>query len=202
LPVNVYRSDMILAHRRYAAQLNVSDTFTRLLYSIVQTGLAPESFYQPAAGGGRARAHYDGLPVDFTAAVMTRMGDHRDGGYRTVNVVNPHDDGRSLDTFVDWIEAAGYPVHRIAAYDEWLQRFEGALRALPEAARTRSSLAILESLRRPRPGRPGQPPSAQFQAALHELDDLQVPHLDEPYIRKCLQDLRTLGFIPPPPAAR
>ena len=202
LPVNVYRSDMILAHRRYAAQLNVSDTFTRLLYSIVRTGLAPESFYQPAADGGRARPHYDGLPVDFTATVMTGLGDRRDGGYRTVNVVNPHDDGRSLDTFVDWIEAAGYPVCRIAAYDEWLQRFEGALRALPEAARTRSSLAILESLRRPRPGRPDQPASAQFQAALRELDDLQVPHLDEPFIRKCLQDLRTLGFIPPPPAAR
>lgn len=203
LPVNIYRSDMILAHRRYAAQLNVSDTFTRLLYSIVRTGLAPASFYEPAADGGRARAHYDGLPVDFTAAVMARLGDRRDGGYRTVNVVNPHDDGRSLDTFVDSIAAVGYPVHRIAGYEEWLQRFEGALRALPETARARSSLAILESLRRPRPARPDRTASAQFEAALRELgDDLHVPHLDEPFIQKYLEDLRTLGFIPPPPAAR
>ncbi|MBS2079336.1 SDR family oxidoreductase, partial [Mycobacterium tuberculosis] len=32
LPVAVFRSDMILAHSRYAGQLNVPDAFTRLMF--------------------------------------------------------------------------------------------------------------------------------------------------------------------------
>ena len=55
LPVAVFRPDMILAHSRYAGQLNLPDRFTRLLLSVVATGMAPGSFYaldaarQPAA---------------------------------------------------------------------------------------------------------------------------------------------------------
>lgn len=62
LPVTVFRSGMILAHARYAGQLNVPDTFTRLLLSLIATGIAPESFYSGADGDRRPRAHYDGLP--------------------------------------------------------------------------------------------------------------------------------------------
>ncbi|OBJ56746.1 carboxylic acid reductase, partial [Mycobacterium sp. 1423905.2] len=46
VPVAVFRSDMILAHSRYSGQLNVPDMFTRLILSVVATGLAPRSFYQ------------------------------------------------------------------------------------------------------------------------------------------------------------
>ena len=74
LPVAVFRSDMILAHSRYAGQLNVPDMFTRLLLSLVATGIAPRSFYQTDAQGNRPRAHYDGLPVDFTAEAITALG--------------------------------------------------------------------------------------------------------------------------------
>ena len=48
LPVAVFRSDMILAHSRYAGQLNVPDAFTRLVFSLLVTGIAPWSFYEPA----------------------------------------------------------------------------------------------------------------------------------------------------------
>ncbi len=41
LPVSVFRCDMILAEPRYAGQLNVPDMFTRLLLSLVATGIAP-----------------------------------------------------------------------------------------------------------------------------------------------------------------
>ena len=41
LPVAVFRSDMILAHTRYAGQLNVPDAFTRLVQSVLVTGIAP-----------------------------------------------------------------------------------------------------------------------------------------------------------------
>ena len=63
---------MILAHRQYAGQLNVPDMFTRLLFSLVATGIAPATFYAPDATRGRPRARYDGLTVDFLADI-----DHR-----------------------------------------------------------------------------------------------------------------------------
>jgi fatty acid CoA ligase FadD9 len=59
LPVTVFRSDLILAHSRYTGQLNVSDLFTRLLLSVLATGIAPDSFYR-SENGMRPTAHYDG----------------------------------------------------------------------------------------------------------------------------------------------
>ncbi|GGD80814.1 SDR family oxidoreductase [Croceicoccus mobilis] len=75
LPVNVFRPNMIMPHRRYVGQYNETDMITRLLYSIVKTGLAPRSFYRLEPDGSRARAHYDGLPV-FPGS------DHRPPGAR------------------------------------------------------------------------------------------------------------------------
>lgn len=49
LPVSVFRSDMILTHRRYSGQLNVTDAFTRMLLSLVLTGIAPRSFIKAMA---------------------------------------------------------------------------------------------------------------------------------------------------------
>ena len=44
LPVAVFRCDMILADTTYAGQLNVSDMFTRMVLSVLATGVAPGSF--------------------------------------------------------------------------------------------------------------------------------------------------------------
>ena len=74
LPVAVFRSGMIMADARYAGQLNVSDTVTRMVLSIVATGVAPGSFYQLDAQGNRQRAHFDGLPVDFVAEAIATLG--------------------------------------------------------------------------------------------------------------------------------
>ncbi|WP_201399760.1 hypothetical protein, partial [Mycobacterium intracellulare] len=49
----------ILADTTYAGQLNLSDMFTRLLFSVVASGVAPRSFYQLDARGNRQRAHFD-----------------------------------------------------------------------------------------------------------------------------------------------
>ena len=70
LPIAVFRPGMILADSRYAGQLNVPDIFTRLLFSLVATGVAPRSFYR----GGGARPHYEGLPVDFLADAIAAIG--------------------------------------------------------------------------------------------------------------------------------
>ena len=194
LPVATFRSDMILAHSRYEGQLNVPDMFTRLIMSIVATGLAPRSFYS-----GTAKPHYPGLPVDFTAKAIAGLGAKATSGYRTYHVINSHDDGISLDSFVDWIDAAGYPVQRIEDYADWLDRFGTALRALPDGIRQQSSLPLLHQLQYQMPGEFGTSvPSARFRADViaHEVGTAKdVPHLSRPLIVKYLADLSRLGLI-------
>ena len=103
LPVAVFRCDMILADTTYAGQLNVPDMFTRMMLSLVATGIAPGSFYELDADGNRQRAHYDGLPVEFIAEAISTLGAQSAGGFHTYHVMNPYDDGIGMDEFVDWL---------------------------------------------------------------------------------------------------
>ena len=89
LPVSVFRCDMILADTTYAGQLNLPDMFTRLMLSLVATGIAPVSFYELDADGNRQRAHYDGLPVEFIAEAISTLGAQVVDGFETYHVMNP-----------------------------------------------------------------------------------------------------------------
>ncbi|HEX7304515.1 carboxylic acid reductase [Lentzea sp.] len=198
LPVTVFRSDMILAHSRYTGQLNVPDVFTRLVLSLLATGIAPKSFYR-SADGTAPRAHYDGLPADFTAEAVDTLGMRNTEGYRTYHVLNPHDDGISLDTFVDWLIEAGHDLKRIADYDDWLDRFETALRDLPEARRQHSLLPVLNAYRQPaEPMREGAAAAAEFREAVREAkigEDGGIPHLGRDLIVKYVADLEQLDLL-------
>jgi fatty acid CoA ligase FadD9 len=191
---------MMLAHSRYHGQINVPDIFTRLLYSIVMTGLAPASFYRLEPDGRRASAHYDGLPVDFIAAAIvgTSLDAHQE--FKTFHVLNHHgDDGISLDTFVDWIAAAGYAVERIPDHSQWVQRFEAKLKALPEEQRQHSALQVLDAFGHPYKANEPMVGSQHFQDAVRRLPvGPEVPHLTQEFIDKCLDDMRRLGLIPAP----
>ncbi|ETB34047.1 peptide synthetase, partial [Mycobacterium avium subsp. hominissuis 10-5606] len=147
LPVSVFRCDMILADTSYAGQLNLPDMFTRLLFSVVASGVAPRSFYRLDAHGNRQRAHFDALPVEFVAEAIATLGAQvgRDAGtgFATYHVMNPHDDGIGLDEYVDWLIEAGYPIERVDDFDQWLHRMETALHALPERQRHQSVLQLL-----------------------------------------------------------
>jgi fatty acid CoA ligase FadD9 len=205
LPVAVFRSDLILAHSLYAGQVNVPDMFTRLIFSLLVTGIAPFSFYESDAQGNRAVAHYDGLPADFVAASVTTLGEQTamaaeaSENYRSFDVMNPHDDGISLDVFVDWLIAAGHDIRRIDDYDEWLGRFETALRALPEKQRQHSVLPLLDAYRKPETPLRGAPaPTDVFRGAVQAAKigaDKDIPHLSEALIDKYVSDLRLLGLI-------
>ncbi|MBO1413263.1 carboxylic acid reductase [Streptomyces sp. FH025] len=196
LPVTTFRSNMILAHSRYSGQLNVPDMFSRLLFSVIATGIAPRSFYRADADGSPQQAHYDGLPVDFTAASVVGLGGRYEAGYRTFSLVNPHDDGISLDTFVDWLNDAGHRIERVDDYGDWLVRIEAAMRALPEAQRQHSVLPLLHGFREPEEAVPGSLiPSTRFRAAVQEaaLDPTgDVPKLSPSLIRKYATDLKRL----------
>jgi fatty acid CoA ligase FadD9 len=199
LPVAVFRSDMILAHTRYAGQLNVPDAFTRLIVSLLATGVAPRSFYQPDADGNRSRAHYDGLAVDFVAEAITTLGAQVTHGYRSFDVMNPYDDGVSLDTFVDWLIGAGERIQRIDDHGEWLERFETALRALPEKQRQQSVLPLLSAYAKPEmPVLGAIAPTEVFHAAVRAAEvgaDKDIPHVTASLIDKYVADLQRLGLL-------
>ena len=199
VPVAVFRSDMILAHTRYRGQLNVADIFTRLIFSLLVTGIAPHSFYESEGAGCRARAHYDGLPVDFIAAAVTMIGTRVTTGYRSFDVMNPHDDGISLDVFVDWLIQAGNNIRRINDYDEWLSRFQTALTGLPEPQRQHSVLPLLHAFRKPdKPIRGATAPTDAFHAEVRAVragPDKDIPHISAELIAKYANDLRQLSLL-------
>ena len=199
LPVSVFRCDMILAEPRYAGQLNVPDMFTRLLLSLVATGVAPRSFYELDAAGNRQRAHYDGLPVDFIAEAISTLGAHQEYGFETYHVMNPYDDGIGLDEYVDWLIDAGYRIDRVADYGEWLQRFETSMRTLPDRQRQASLLPLLHSYAQPAtPLRGSFATTDRFRAAVQEAKvgpDKDIPHVTAEIILKYITDLQLLRLL-------
>ncbi|MBA0044838.1 carboxylic acid reductase [Mycobacteroides sp. LB1] len=194
LPVAVFRSDMILAHSRYTGQLNVPDQFTRLILSLIATGIAPGSFYQAQATGERPLAHYDGLPADFTASAITAL--RAIEGFHTYDSVNPHADGVSLDSFVDWLIDAGYPIQRIAKYSEWFDRFDTAIRGLPEKQKQHSLLPLLHAYRYSQHAHNGAfLPAVRFREGVQSAQNTDIPHLTRELVVKYATDLKQLGLL-------
>ena len=113
--------------------------------------------------------------------------------------MNPHDDGVSLDMFVDWLIEAGHPITRIDDYDDWFPRFETALTALPEPSSASSVLPLLDAYRQPeRPILGAIAPADGFHAAVRAAGvgaDGDIPHLTESLIDKYAADLERLGLV-------
>lgn len=199
LPVSVFRCDMILADTTYGGQLNLPDMFTRMMLSLVATGVAPGSFYELDADGNRQRAHYDGLPVEFIAEAISTLGVQVTAGFETYHVMNPYDDGIGLDEFVDWLIEAGHPIQRIADYGAWLQRFETSMRALPDRQRQGSLLPLLHNYQHPeRPIRGSIAPTERFRTAVQDAKigpDKDIPHVSSDVIVKYVTDLQLLGLL-------
>jgi fatty acid CoA ligase FadD9 len=199
LPVSVFRCDMILADTTYAGQLNLPDMFTRLMLSLVATGIAPASFYQLDGQGNRQRSHYDGLPVEFIAEAISTLGARVVDGFETYHVMNPYDDGIGLDEYVDWLIDAGYPVERVGDYATWLQRFDTTLRALPEKQRQASLLPLIHNYQRPEPPIRGSfAPTDRFRTAVQDAKigpDKDIPHVTREVIVKYVTDLKLLGLL-------
>jgi len=202
LPVSVFRCDMILADTTYAGQLNLPDMFTRMMLSLVATGVAPKSFYELDGDGNRQRAHYDGLPVEFIAEAISTLGSRVTDGFETYHVMNPHDDGIGMDQFVDWLIDAGYPILRIDGYGDWLQSFETTLRALPEKQRQASLLPLLHNYQKAeRPVNGAMASTERFRAAVQDAkigpdaSNPDIPHISSAIIVKYVADLKLLGLL-------
>lgn len=201
VPVAVFRSDMVLAHPRWRGQVNLPDVFTRLVWSVLATGLAPGSFVRRGPDGERLPSHYDGLPADFTAAAIDTIGASVTRGHRTLNVVNPHDDGVSLDTFVDWLREDGHDVERVPDHGVWVERFRAALSAMSDEDRARSVLRLMHAFAAPEEPHAGSAiPAEAFTEAVRAVRPLgspTIPSLDHALITKVADDLVYLGLLEP-----
>src|SRR5258705_13417661 len=131
-----------------------------------------------------------------SAEAIATLGANATDGFHTYNVVNPHDDGISLDQIVDWLIAAGNSIQRI---DDWLTRFETAMRALPDTQRQHSELNLLEAFR---------PPAAALHSPVLSADafracvrssciglDRDIPQISADLIGKYVADLRQLELL-------
>jgi len=195
IPISIFRPSMIMPPRSFAGQVNTDDLLTRLLQSLVLTGVAPRSFYAEAS----TPHHFDGLPVDVVAGNIGAVALATSAGCATYHCVDGHfDDGISLDTFVDWIGRAGYPMKRIDDYATWLRMFRERLEALDPAQQQHSALAGLKAWERPAFGQRGLD-NRRLRERLRSIGEpAEMPSIDEPTIRRYLENMVAAGLIPPP----
>ncbi|MGI5341915.1 peptide deformylase [Streptomyces sp. CA-181903] len=92
LPVVVFCSDVSLAQPCYRGRLILPDVFTRLVLGLFAVNVAPAGFY--ARGTGACHAHFDALPVDFTARAVTALGDDAREGTGPITWSNERTVGR------------------------------------------------------------------------------------------------------------
>ncbi|CAB4853317.1 unannotated protein [freshwater metagenome] len=127
---------------------------------------------------------------------MADLGEHSHDGYHVYNTINHHDDGLSLDSMVDWIESAGFPMTRVATHTDWVEQFELRLKALPERQRVQSSVLVLDPWRRPFKSSWRNVGSARYIAAVAAAPcGPEIPQLSEAYLHKCIRDLRTHDLL-------
>lgn len=186
LSINIFRNNMMLAHQHYKGQINTQDFFTRLLYSVIITGLAPQSFYKNKQSG-----HYDGLPVDVAATCIVSVGDDYIHACRTYTLQNYHiDDGFSLDDCIDWIINSGYPVQKMEDYQQWLQAFTQALQQIDKTKQQHSALQLVKGLNSPINADATLYSCDNFKHLIEKIKPpIRIPHLDEAYILKCVADI-------------
>jgi fatty acid CoA ligase FadD9 len=186
IPVNVYRCSLVLPHRRFHGQINHADVFSRLLYGLLDTGLAPRSFYAHQCSSPR---HYDGIPVDVVADAIASISTAQCAGHRIYHVSNFHRrDGVCLDRIVDWVASAGRPLERIDDYETWFRRFREALEQLDERRRRRSPLPALERWERPIEGML-ELDTAAFQRQVVGAGGMLPGSLDEQFIHHVVRGI-------------
>src|ERR1700721_3667257 len=108
--------------------------------------------------------------------------------------MNPYDRGIGLDEYIDWLIEAGYSIERMPDYQQWLQRFETTLRALPDRQRQYSLLPLLHNYQTPQtPINGSMAPTDEFRAAVQEAKigpDKDIPHESAQVIVKYITALQ------------
>lgn len=173
IPVNIFRCDFIMPHRRHGTEFNPNDLLSRLIYSILATGLAPMSFYSTGAVG-RERPHFGGVPIDILARAIVGSHHGKTGEVVIHNATNATQD-ISLDTFVEWMAQSKYSVRRIN-YKDWRKQVEIRLAAMPPQMRRHSIADMLDAFNTQFTPEP-IPTSDKFKALVNSCGDSDTPFL-------------------------
>ena len=200
LPVSVFRCDMILADTTYAGQLNLPDMFTRMMLSLVATGVAPQSFYELDADGNRQRAHYDGLPVEFIAEAISTLGVARAERVRDL----PRDESRTT-TASAWTSSStgsSRPATRSGASTATATGWRASrprCGRCPRSNATRHYCRCCTTTSHPITRSTGRSPRPTASAAAVQDakigPDKDIPHISAPVIVKYITDLELLGLL-------
>jgi fatty acid CoA ligase FadD9 len=195
LPVHVFRCGMILPHSQYVGEINTEDFFTRLIIGIIQTGIAPKSFYNVTNETG-FKPHLDGLPVDFIADIIAKDSLIVGTGHATYHVANPSgNEAVDLDVILNWIERFGYKLHKIDHYDDWYQAFIKRLKRLSNLQKRYSPLNIVHKWEKQ--GEIEQEirlDSTQFYQLVKQSTGCALPTINQDFFYKCLRDLCALNI--------
>ncbi|MGB0906949.1 MAG: thioester reductase domain-containing protein [Maricaulaceae bacterium] len=188
IPANILRGNMMLAHREYVGAINPSDMFTRLLFSLIASGVAPKSFYS-----GRP-VNYDGLPVDLVAASVVNVCKLGDAGVTTANIHN-YNSGEvfSLDAITTQLRALGHEIEVIEDYGDWFQRFSERLHTLPDTEKQKSAIDLLPAFKHPQLSKMERSFN-NFKCLIEDMEG-ELPVLTSDYVSKILQDLKTVGIV-------
>ena len=200
LPVAVFRCDMILVDTKYAGHLNVPDMFTRMMLSHVATGIAPRLVLRDRQGRQEATS-----ALRRAARGLHRRGDihPRPTGGGRVRDLPRHEPARRRHRTRRICRLADrsrllHPA-RIPDYAAWLQRFETAMRALPDRQRQHSLLPLLHNYQRPaKPINGSMAPTDRFRSAVQKAKigaDKDIPHVSSPVIIKYITNLQLLDLL-------
>ena len=193
-PVRAAGHGLPLGHDpRRTAATRVSSTSRHLHPADAQHarhGHRPSSFYQRR----RRPSHYDGLPVDFTAAAITARRPRCTGASRPSTCSTPTTTASRWTPSSTGSSRRATRSQRIDDYGDWVDRFETAMRGLPEPHATFGAAAAGHL-----------PPAGRFRrrlagaggdfAAVVEKSRLSIPHVSKELICKYLTDLKLIGAL-------
>ncbi len=202
IAANVFRCNLILPPAHSREQINTGDFLARLVCSVVHTGIYPASFYQNEHNRAQ-HPHLDGFPVDFIAEAIASIAARPSREYAVYHINNVHwDDGMSLDSLMRQLVALGYRLTRIDDHAAWFQEFEQRLRALKGAMQAASSLPIIDQWRTPLAvDKRRRIDASRFRAQVRALRPQgleDIPHLNDAYFARYIEDLCRLGLITSP----
>lgn len=193
--VDLVRASNVMAHPRYRGQVNADDFLCRLACGLVDSGVAPASFYTP----GPESAAFDGVPVDFAAraiaALCLRKG--ATGTHIHHLAAPPSPAGFTLDELAPVLASRGFELTRIADHASWYETFSARLSTLEGDRRRRSPLLIAPRWQRPlrRGVRLDSSGLAATLARLEPPELARFPVLGASFLEKCVDDLRQLGVL-------
>jgi len=190
IPVSVFRSDIIMPSLRYKGQFNSEDFLTRLIFSIMVTGLAPESFYPFLADGKTSHPHFTGIPVDVMSDAIVSSTLSSNDRYIVYNAFNYIENNITLDSFVDGMERIGVSIKRVHKLDDWRTQVAEMINNVSQKKRRHTIYSLSNFFSKSFVSEQAMPDSTTFRSLVRAMyDGKDIPFLSDAYIHGYLRSV-------------